>query len=81
MIFVESKVFTHARYWKILIYVCMIFFVRGHLGGHREFFWGARAPPPPPRPPVAKPLSVGGVSPSHGRDFFKKLEYQNCTIF
>ena len=33
MIFVGSKVFTHARYWQIKKYVCII------------FLWGA--PPPP----------------------------------
>ena len=76
MIFVGSKVFTHARYWKIKIYVCMIFLCEGAPGGGGTENWGGRgggrAPPPPPRPPVATPLGVGGVSPSHGRDFFKK---------
>ena len=43
-IFVGSKVFTHARYWQIKKYVCMIFFLwgGGHLGGHVP-------PPTPPR--------------------------------
>ena len=51
MIFVGSKVFTHARYWQIKKYVCMIYLFLwgggGHLGG-TENLWGARAPPPPP---------------------------------
>ena len=42
---------THARYWQIKIYVCMIFFFFFFLGGGTwggtENLWGARAPPPP----------------------------------
>ena len=45
MIFVGSKVFTHARYWQIKKYVCMIFFCVGG-GGHREFVGGGTCPPP-----------------------------------
>ena len=33
MIFVGSKVFTHARYWQIKKYVCMIFFFGGGTWG------------------------------------------------
>ena len=47
MIFVGSKVFTHARYWQIKKYVCMIFFfVGGHLGG-TENLWGHVTPQAP----------------------------------
>ena len=50
MIFVGSKVFTHARYWQIKKYVCMIF---PGGGGAPRICGGARAPPP-----VATPLGV-----------------------
>ena len=46
MIFVGSKVFTHARYWQIKNYVCMIFFLWGAPGGGTE---NLCPPPPPPR--------------------------------
>ena len=64
MIFVGSKVFTHARYWQIKKYICMIFFVwgGGHLGAPR-ICGGGRAPPPP-RPPVATPLGDTPPTPS-----------------
>ena len=62
MIFVGSKVFTHARYWQIKKYVCMIFFCvhMGSTWGHRELVGGggwARAPPP-----VTTPLVVHSIN-------------------
>ena len=53
MIFVGSKVFTHARYWQIKKYVCMIFLWGGTWGG-TDNLWGARAP----QAPVATPLPL-----------------------
>ena len=58
MIFVGSKVFTHARYWQIKKYVCMIFFCGGHLGGGAPRICGGHVPPPRPPPPVATPLLI-----------------------
>ena len=51
MIFVGSKVFTHARYWQIKLWGVT------WGGGHREFgreFVGGTFPPPP----VATPLAI-----------------------
>ena len=53
MIFVGSKVFTHARYWQIKIYVCMIFLVGAPGGG------GGTCPPAPPPPPRSYAPAVG----------------------
>ena len=59
MIFVESNVFTHARYWQIKKYVCMIFLcVGGTWGAPIICGGGARAPQAPP--PVATPLCTVG---------------------
>ena len=60
MIFVGSKVFTHARYWQIKKYVCMIF-VWGGGGGH--------APPPP----VATPLDDTSSPSRDGDDILNVL--------
>ena len=58
--FCGSKVFTHARYWQIKKYVCIIFCGGGGApGGHREFVGGERAPPPLP---VATPLFLSHTS-------------------
>ena len=49
MIFVGSKVFTHARYWQIKKYVCMICGGGGTWGG-TENLWGGGGHVPPQAP-------------------------------
>ena len=52
MIFVGSKVLTHARYWQIKKYVCMIFCQGG----------GGDVPPPPlPGMPIWIDLRDGSI--------------------
>ena len=46
MIFVGSKVFTHARYWQIKKYVCMVFFLWGGTWGGAPIICGGHVPPP-----------------------------------
>ena len=59
MIFVGSKVFTHARYWQIKKICMHDFFFCGGGGAPRILGGGGTCPPPPPPRSYAPALHIG----------------------